>query len=194
MLEEMLKIKRVLILLMIFISCLSFGENTKSDYPDINPEFNMYISSFIEKSNGLINETDFDDVYMGFKKYEDGDVVGYCSITPFYRQIDINLDWWKSHQYQLSREELIFHELGHCVLYRPHTEPTSTGGVLGFFERLLFDLGISQRMGYLNDGCPASYMHPTIVDTYCINKHHKYYISEIFDYDEEKETFHLYEE
>lgn len=169
---------------------MSVGLGKEPNYQDIDPEFDIYISEFILLSYGVINEDDFDDVYIGFKKYEEKDeTVGHCVITPFYRQIDIDVDWWKENTYQLSREELMYHEFGHCLLYRPHTEPTSARGILGWLERVFFDLKLMEKKGRLSDGCPISYMHPKIVSPYCIDKHYAYYIKELFVYEEE-DTFY----
>jgi len=193
--KELTTMKKLIIFCILFIASLGMSEDTKSDYPDINPEFNVHITRFIDLSGGVINEDDFDDVYIGFKKYkkEEKDTAGSCIITPFFRQVDINIDWWKKNTYKLSREELIFHELGHCVLYRSHTEPTTSGGIVGFFERLLFELGLSEKQGSLKDGCPMSYMHPSILSVQCVNKHYRYYISEIFEFENE-DTFYYDDE
>ena len=76
-----------------------------------------------------------------------------------YRQDIIELDttqYWWTHHY--SREKVIFHELGHCLLHREHRFDT--------FRR----------------GLPRSIMGETKTHTYeVIPLYRKYYMDELFD-------------
>lgn len=173
------------ILLSIYLLCSScVGEIKYGEYPGIDPNFHLYINKFIEMSHGSVNKHDFLDIEIVFKEFpsDEQGIAGSCTPTPFFRKIEINKDWWENNLNYERREELMFHELGHCVLYRSHTEPTDGGGISGFFERLMFEIGLMNKKAYLEDGCPSSYMHPTTIGRYCINKHYKYYMLELFNF------------
>ena len=69
--------------------------------------------------------------------------------------IKIDRDYWnKASQYK--RINLIFHELGHCVLGRDHVEWKTP------------------------NECPPSFMHNSIVSNYCLKKYYKNYLKEMF--------------
>ena len=70
--------------------------------------------------------------------------------------------------------------MGHCVLYRNHTKPTSSYGAWGNIERWLFNVGLFEEKPLLSDGCPSSYMHPFVFSPECMLKHREYYIEELF--------------
>jgi hypothetical protein len=57
---------------------------------------------------------------------------------------------------QARREQIIFHELGHCILSRSHTSNKDSGEE------------------------PLSIMYPTIFDDYHYTLNHSYYIHELF--------------
>lgn len=157
-------------------------------YDGIHPEFQSYIEEFKYKSQGKVTDDDFVGLTMGFRKYpDDVNTVGTCHYMA--NEVDINVEWWNSwyRSYQ-ERYELVFHELGHCVLYRGHTEIPTHTGFKAWLERLGFRLGIFTQKGYLEDGCPASFMHPYTLSERCINKHYHYYMNELFD-NHKKENF-----
>lgn len=91
-------------------------------------------------------------------------IVGLCStvdvsikdndgIPPPMVTIDRN--YWDSIS-DLEKEELMFHELGHCVLYRQHRN----------------DVG--------SDGCPLSIMNWQTLSLYCLQNHGTSYHNELF--------------
>jgi len=59
---------------------------------------------------------------------EERGVIGTCSYgfrNP--RDVTIDFPYWQNVGH-LAREELVFHELGHCILSRSHTEATTNNG------------------------------------------------------------------
>ena len=80
------------------------------------------------------------------------DAVGICYYVT--GNIEIDREYWNTHG-EAAKEELIFHELGHCVLGREHNE-------------------------HMIGDCPASIMYPTLTPG-CYKKHKDYYIKELFD-------------
>ena len=79
-------------------------------------------------------------------------------------ELDTTQYWWigvrSSVKVAYSREKVIFHELGHCLLKRGHRFDTFRFG----------------------DQIPKSIMGVTIIPTYEMNFHHRtYYLDELFD-------------
>ena len=85
-----------------------------------------------------------------------GNIIGYCDVTAPVLTIRISKKYWK-HASDLEREELVFHELGHCLLSRSHKEgdiqtgnlemPTSVMkccGMLGPFYKLFHKYYINE--------------------------------------------------
>lgn len=158
------------------VSCAS----VRPIHDGFDPEFDNWKKMFIHESKGKVTEADFDGVTMGFYKYKDGEsTVGTCWPMVVFTEIDISEEYKTNYDYYW-RKELVYHEFGHCILGREHTQPTSSSGWGGKIERLFFRLGIYQPKGYLKDGCPISLMHPNMIGSYCFAKHHDYYIAELF--------------
>ena len=89
-------------------------------------------------------------------KFEDlsseGTAVGICYLLT--GNIGIDKSYWE-YADDLEREQLILHELGHCVLGLSHnTEMTGS--------------------------CPESLMYPSLIP-HCYKKSREYYIKELFD-------------
>lgn len=117
---------------------------------------------------------------MGFRDLsKKGNTVGVCH--PFIMEIDISASWWRQTTSPMEKMELVFHELGHCILRRGHTYRPVQGDFRAWLEDVGFKLGIFQEKHYLSDGCPASFMHPQMMGEHCVNKHFYYYIEELFD-------------
>ena len=162
--------------------------------PDIHIEFEPYVREFIAKSQGTVEEYDLRNTHIGFANLK-GSTVGTCINLPvvddnmnvyWAKEIEIDINHWENST-PLEKEQLIFHELGHCMLFRLHTHTKSENKWEDKIERFLVKLGIIKRKGYLEDGCPASYMHPYTLPESCIVKHYNYYIDELFDYKEAEE-------
>ena len=86
----------------------------------MNPLFNSYVETFVEAGIKYLSDPDFDlgGVVIDFSKVPRPTTAAYCNyIHP--RSIGINRIWWERASH-LERENIIFHELGHCVLHRHH--------------------------------------------------------------------------
>lgn len=111
----------VLLGVSVFISSCQH-EYTQS-YP---PEFAPYIQSFFTEANlrGLEwNETQF-DFKIQFGDTEPG-TGGFCNFNT--NTITVNPDEWTVRD-ERQKEQLIFHELGHCLLNRVHKNVESASG------------------------------------------------------------------
>jgi hypothetical protein len=81
-------------------------------------------------------------------------VIGRCYYSDIYREIELDKDIWPGLDY-LQREQLIFHELGHCTLDIDHDNTSLEGG------------------------CPASIMYYKLMPQICYKKYREYYIEEL---------------
>ena len=116
--------KKILLILVILFqsSCASgFEIRIQKKHSKIDKEFQPYIDDFIKVSKGKVKKSDMYNLSMGLYDYPKGQeqVLGTCHIGA--NEIDINKKWWSSYATLSERTELIFHELGHCILKRGHT-------------------------------------------------------------------------
>lgn len=148
----------------------------------IPAEFQPHIKDFVKTSNGKIKLREVMTIQFKFKKYPSGSsTLGTCYPAVVKRWITINQKWWKTATYK-SQRELIFHELGHCLLNRRHTMPTRFPKEwLDKLENWLFKIGLWTTRSYLKDHCPSSIMHLYALSRYCIQKHGDYYDKELFN-------------
>jgi hypothetical protein len=174
--------KKLLLLLLLFsqTACASSVEvRLFKEYNYIDEEFKPYVQEFIYASQGKINERKFESFTMGFRTFKSSvSTVDVCH--PIAYEVDISKEWWENTLSQPKRIELVFHELGHCILNRGHTQKPIGDDWLDFFERLGFKIGMFEEKDTLPDKCPASFMHPYTLSEQCINKHFNYYINELF--------------
>ena len=81
----------------------------------INPDFQPYVNKFEEQIGELV------EIDIEYNTLEEP-VVGRCiKWTDGYRNIEIDPTYWPKHN-NTQKEELLFHELGHCILDRDHDE------------------------------------------------------------------------
>lgn len=100
---------RYIIIVFLFVSC---GTSIQRGS---NKELLSYVQRFEEvtgvKGQITINFSTLPDQILGVcYKYDDGK-----------RDVEIDLSYWKEID-DLTKEEIVFHELGHCVLNRDHDE------------------------------------------------------------------------
>ena len=120
-----------------------------------NPEFYPYIQEF--ESYSKLNTS---QVPISFANLE-GNTAGVCHYFRMgegpirWGYIEIDEPNWKLMS-QNQKVNLIFHELGHCVLGRDHTPKNSV------------------------EACPSSFMDDTILSNYCLELHYKDYLHEMF--------------
>lgn len=99
------------------------------------------------------------DVKIRFPvQFTDGlrdNLVGVCYPT-FPKLVLIDSNWWAENTEPHKREQLIFHELGHCALGRDHMDTPN------------------------NSGCLTSIMAANQwVSEWCYNDYYDYYINEL---------------
>ena len=126
----------------------------------INQTFQTYVNGFISDGNSQGKPITVIDLIIEFNYGMPTNQWGVCTTgydkTP---TIDINADVWKTAS-DTFKEELLYHELGHCLLYRKH--------VTALYE-VINGVFIQQ-----------SVMYPSLADQGFYIKYRQYYIEELF--------------
>jgi hypothetical protein len=140
-----------------FICFLSINKHTNSP-AYIHPEFRGFISSFVKDAEHYKVPLDLSNLTVVFSltgRSATG-TVAFC--LPGSKTIVVYPDYWQILSPSIKKA-LIYHEAGHCLLRRQHTE-----------ERL-------SSFAF----CPISIMYPTIdMIELCYNQIESSYIEELF--------------
>jgi len=163
---------------------LSFTANAEL----IDPELKPYVESFIDNSQGKVSPEDLDGMSIKFVDYKDNGkssetlfTVATCYLRPWRTNyITVNRWWWAKNtgpMWNINKEVIIWHELGHCVLDREHTTSDYDNP---WYEKLFKFLGLQDKEKSLSDGCPTSIMYPYVLPTSCLIEHEPYYIKELY--------------
>jgi hypothetical protein len=131
----------------------------------IHPEVQQYVDRFVKLAKDVGNK-DYKhfmlniDIADSIKDSFNGvvtsdDVVGWCKPYIYPLQIMIQSEQWRTSS-DMQREQLMFHELGHCLLRRQHDETTSPNGT------------------------PMSIMYPFLVPEHTYETFRDEYIKELF--------------
>lgn len=144
---------------------------TPSPTSDIPQEFKPYVDKFI--ADGFIQGVDVTKntinpkltVKRGNLDSYGSSIIGLCERTRTMRRVTIDPDFWDKVS-TTQKELLMHHELGHCVLYRPH------------------------RSDILQDNTYASIMYPIIMKSSWYTNKYNYYQNELFTWEglSDKET------
>jgi hypothetical protein len=111
--------------------------------------FATYVHHFEDAWGHKVEELDVD-----FDLTLKDNTVAYCRIGT-WPQVRINRHYWGIYN-ETVRTIVMFHELGHCILERPHSDAR------------------------LPDGCPLSIMYPFVLGTRCWQAHAAHYTAELF--------------
>lgn len=90
----------------------------------VDSQFKPYVRSFVQEANKRRVHVDVSQTTIIFgktKENNDDNAVGTCSYMTSKPLITIDEEHWYAVD-PSTREELIYHELGHCVLGRDHCE------------------------------------------------------------------------
>lgn len=149
-----------LIIFFIFLytcSCASLFSTRKYTYEHVDVRAMPYIKSFEREAGFKIPFVRVAFVSSFGKKHEKKKTIGLCDKVA--QQIYLpGYKWDDMDEYQ--REELVFHEIGHCVLGKKHD------------KRKIKD-----------SDCPYSIMHPKVIPTKCYKKYRRHYINQLLQYD-----------
>lgn len=173
----------VFIGLLALAACSGLKIKLTPEHKGVDPRVQKYVDEYMLLS--MQNNIQFyNKVTIGFKKIKDGNVIGICTYGGFFREIDIDIDYWNNST-KVEQMALIFHELTHCYCGRSH----DYGENLEYPETemariaraLQWKIEGGPRPGYWDDGCPFSLMYPVVVDDNCLLAHYAEYTAEMFD-------------
>ncbi len=113
------------------VSLLFFGCQEEVE-PDIDPDLLPYIESFILEANDRDFDLSIDSlgILVQFENISDPSVIGRCRRDENGNNESIAVDpvYWKLAT-ELEKEYVMYHELGHCVLNRPHTTASDPNNI-----------------------------------------------------------------
>lgn len=132
---------------------------SSEERPYVDPRIVDKVESFEETSLKYTGHTVTVSATIYSVTYLSDHVLGMC--IPVANMILINRNYWEHADY-LEREQLLFHELGHCELGRWEHED---------------DLYFRTRSGKI---CSTSVMTPYVLSERCYFELHDYYMAELF--------------
>lgn len=145
---------------MLLQSCA--GQKEKTNQLQIGSDFTQFISNFESVSGSKGQALSIEDLIVQFGSTPTMNETGVCEITDGETPIvTINEKIWLNLN-TMDRQEVIFHELGHCVLRRKHQEGTVTVG--GYWGTI-----------------PNSIMYPYRIPGSIYQPNEAYYDTELFD-------------
>ena len=91
----------------------------------VDGELQLYLDRFKEEAELRNITIDYKSkpVEARFVNQPDEVSLGWCNYSPTqHNTVYINLVFWQAMQSDFMKEQLVFHELGHCILNRPHLD------------------------------------------------------------------------
>lgn len=119
----------------------------------VDPELKPYLARFKEDAMLQRVTPNYNGLTIKFVSQEGKDV-GVCYRRDLWNTIEIDPKAWFRFD-ALDREQLVYHELGHCALNREHCNYSNTWG-------------------------PVSMMGSVMMFSYTYSDNHDYYITELF--------------
>lgn len=132
--------------LLLLASC---GMNQKQiKKVSVAPQASAYFSKFQQNYGKKI-----DDIEIKFAEIEQTSILGYCqqgvryvdklTVREMYKtpQIVLDITHWNKMTVK-DREQLVNHELGHCILGRPHLDASVNGRPVSIMSTYHFQLGV----------------------------------------------------
>lgn len=186
-------ISTVFVLLLTIGACSCSTKKAKEDsdakkapeYVGVPMNLEPYVNEFMELSKQY-NLTFKKTVTIGIKEINRGRTIGLCTYGKDWREIDIDVDFYFAAS-EKRKKALVFHELIHCYCTRGHDFGKDKNYAESALTRLVQRVQeipwclVRTPPGYLDDYCPATIMHPEIIDDTCLGKHWPYYMKEMFD-------------
>ena len=121
----------------IFISVLCFSCEEEEEFipepvkfPNVDPELRIYFQRFEDEASarGLSIDLTATGISGTITEIEDRHVLGQCSYPRAQpNRVTVDETFWTRGS-DLFREFVVFHELGHCFLFRPHLEQQLSNG------------------------------------------------------------------
>lgn len=144
-----MNLRKITLLLLSLLAVSCGGDNKK--YWIESPELEFYVKRFEQLSLSFL-PTKIDNLVVKFDNLTFG-TAGLCIIRPKKApEIFIDHAYWQTLS-DAGRENLMFHELGHCILYRDHiTEKDSKGNPVSLmYPRIIPNLYEKNMGSYIEE-------------------------------------------
>lgn len=106
-------------------------------FPGVDPQLRIYFQRFEDEAaaRGLQVDLTQAGITGEIMEIEDNHVLGRCSFPRAQpNRVTVDQSFW-SRGSDLFREFVVFHELGHCFLFRPHLEDLLSNGACSSIMR-----------------------------------------------------------
>lgn len=99
-------------------------------FPLVDRELWSHFESFEEEALKRGHSFDLNalEITGVIEEIEEDGVAGTCQYGRHIHHVTVDLQFWRAAS-PLTRELVVYHELGHCVLFRDHTEEFNERGV-----------------------------------------------------------------
>lgn len=111
--------------LLILVGC---GKDYNPDLnrPHVNTDLATYVNRFVQVADLLGHPVSLGRIQVNFVNTMEGSAIGKCYSGIMTPRVEVNRSYWeRAGVTNSSREQLIFHELGHCLLGRGHRNDES---------------------------------------------------------------------
>lgn len=112
------------IFLCLTITLVGCGENYDPDigHVDINKDFQAYVNRFAQVARADNQNVEINNIVIEYDEKMASNILGICYYSRV-RRVTINPRFWNSrYTSNAGREQLMFHELGHCLMGRGHND------------------------------------------------------------------------
>jgi len=135
-------INRVFIWCVFIGFCFSCSEHDEVEtipvkFPAVDPELRVYFQRFEDESaaRGLSVDLTASGITGTILEIDEKHILGRCSFPRAQpNRVTIDRTFWRRGT-DLFREFVVFHELGHCYLFRPHLEDHLSNGACASIMR-----------------------------------------------------------
>jgi hypothetical protein len=156
---------------------LGVSRRLEPRYKGVDPQVASYVNEWlnIAKEHGF----KFDKIVtVGMMTIDRPSVVAQCNYGDKFREIDVDPTYWAQFK-SITRMAMIFHELGHCYCDRSH-DYVFGNHLKGYGNDESSRKDPKKKDGFFSDGCPISFMFPTVAEDSCTLSHYSEYVDELF--------------
>lgn len=113
---------------LILLLALALTACEKNKIYNVDPAIQPYVDRFTRASNEVDHPIVVDNLVANIKTLSNPQWAGQCDINNETPTVSLSAAWWPTFNDSM-REQLVFHELGHCVLGRQHNNDVDQYGV-----------------------------------------------------------------
>jgi hypothetical protein len=156
-----MKIIIIFTFLFSLFGCLPSNSGTTSTSSTIGTQFKSYVDKFISNGKSFNRQLSANHLTIKFNSSLSGTrTLAQCILNPSspssYQRIEVNPTFWENVNID-SREYVLFHELGHCLLLRDHDDATIETSDGYSINKSIMSTYFSTSDDYVNNY--SSYLH-----------------------------------